>query len=253
MSVLTVNGTLILSGTGAVADQSSNQVFDLNSGGLLDLQATGSVPPLETIALDPNSTVRYSGAAQTIENSAPIAYGHLVLAGSGTKTIENDGDLDIAGNLTIGVNTTLDGDTNNEDIDIDGNWTNNGSYDETAQAVTFSGSALQTISGTAATTFNTLNIANTAGVSLSGVNAIVTGVLALGANKLMTGSSVIIANGTVTRVATGFVIGNLQKPIATGGPNVTFEVGTGTTYSPATTVFTGVARCRQPDRFREHP
>ena len=57
----------------------------------------------------------------------------------------------------------------------------------------------------------------------------------------MTGSSVIIANGTVTRVATGFVIGNLQKPIATGGPNVTFEVGNGTTYSPAATVFTGVA------------
>ena len=57
----------------------------------------------------------------------------------------------------------------------------------------------------------------------------------------VTGSFTLTASGTVTTGgASGFVIGNLQKPIAAGSSTVNFEVGTAGTSSAASVVFAGV-------------
>ena len=57
-----------------------------------------------------------------------------------------------------------------------------------------------------------------------------------------TNANTLIANGSVTR-SSGLVAGNLQKSVATGS-NVAkpFEVGTGTSYTPATITFASSAR-----------
>ena len=68
----------------------------------------------------------------------------------------------------------------------------------------------QTVAGVA---YGHLTLSGTAS-TLAG-NASVAGTLALNAETLTTGANTIAANGTVTR-STGFVIGNLQKPVSSG-------------------------------------
>src|SRR4029077_13452468 len=87
-------------------------------------------------------------------------------------------------------------------------------------------------------TFSNLTIGNS--VSLSGVDATVSGTLALGSSILTTGIQKITTNGSVTR-STGFVNGKLQKPIAPGSSSPQFEVGTGTTYSPINLTIAGAS------------
>ena len=72
-------------------------------------------------------------------------------------------------------------------------------------------------------------------------NASVAGILALNAETLTTGAFTIAANSSVTR-STGFVIGNLLKPVNTGTLVArTFEIGTGATYAPVTVTFASVS------------
>ena len=111
-----------------------------------------------------------------------------MLLGSGsTKTIENGNDLDVAGDLTIGAGATLYGVANAEDIDIKGDWVNNGTYAQGAEQVTFSGAASQMISGSTTTFFDV--VLTSAGVSLSGVDMNVAGALNLGATIVTTGET----------------------------------------------------------------
>ena len=90
---------------------------------------------------------------------------------------------------------------------------------------------------------NNLTINNASGVTLSNASVTVNGILALESGVLDAGATntVIVSNtGSVNRT-TGWVAGNLNKPVSTGNPAVTFEVGTTTSYRPATLTFNGVS------------
>jgi hypothetical protein len=68
-------------------------------------------------------------------------------------------------------------------------------------------------------------------LTLSGGDITATTTLALTNGRVVTGASKVIANGTVTRT-TGYVDGNLQKPVAAAGA-FTYQIGTANAYSPA--------------------
>lgn len=117
--------------------------------------------------LNVNSTVNYnSGFDQTIKaltGTGNASYGNLTLTNAtttmSTKTLFEDGNLiggnvNVRGNLNIGINNTLDVSANNWNISIQGNWTsftntgnfnNSGLFNARNGKVIFSGGNAQTI------------------------------------------------------------------------------------------------------------
>ncbi|MDO9253922.1 MAG: T9SS type A sorting domain-containing protein [Bacteroidales bacterium] len=141
-----------------------------------------------------DGTVEYSGSAQTVvlPDGTPN-YHHLILSGSGIKTMPASamtlhGDLTLSGtasltaaaaltikgNLNIGNGTSFDasGFTHN----VGGNWSNSGTFTAGTSTINLNGTTAQTIQ--TAESFNNLTINNVAGVSATG-NIAVNGVLNL--------------------------------------------------------------------------
>lgn len=95
-------------------------------------------------------TITFKGAgAQTIRGetiSTPIVpnYYHVIIKGSGTKTLE--GNLDVDGSLSIQETAELDVSTSNRSVSLAGNWINSSTYsspdafNERNGSVTFDGS-----------------------------------------------------------------------------------------------------------------
>ncbi|MBT1706582.1 hypothetical protein KK062_00025 [Fulvivirgaceae bacterium PWU5] len=102
-----------------------------------------------------NYTQFVSAGGGTIEYIAPMTmnnrntYNHVSVIGSGVLTMTNT-DLILNGNMTIGTGTTLDNSTNNRDITIAGNWTNNSTFNTGTGAVIFTGNNTQTVNGSTA-------------------------------------------------------------------------------------------------------
>jgi hypothetical protein len=98
---LTVNaGTLDLAGF-TVNRTSAGGTLTVSNGATLKIGGTGSFPAnYATRSLGATSTVEYGGTTQTVSGEA---YGHLVISGSGTKTL--------AANATVGGNLTVSGGT----------------------------------------------------------------------------------------------------------------------------------------------
>ena len=160
----------------------------------------------------------------------------------GASTVMLGGALTVSGNLFIGTGTTLDVSSSNYGLTVNGNWTSTGTFNQQSGTVTLSGSVAQTMSG--ATTFYKLTLNNSTGLTISS-NETISNSLTLTSGKITTGSSVVIlsyASGTISGVGSSkYIIGNLQKKIATGSNvSVTFEVGTTGGYEPVTVKFTNV-------------
>ncbi len=211
------------------------------------------------------NTIEYNGGAQSVlaPNGATPGYWHLVLSGSGVKTmsasvIDIDGNLtlagtasataacalEIGGNLAIASGAALT--SGSYAHLLAGNFTNDGgTFTATGSTWTLNGTSLQTVSG--ANTFNNLTVNNSAGVAL-GSSQTVAGTLTLTSGALTTNAYAIIANGSgggsggVVRTS-GYVNGNLQKPVPTSGGSIsrTYEVGTASGYAPVTVTFAAVS------------
>ena len=237
---------------------SAGGTLSLAAGTTLRIGGTQTFPTnYSTRTLAPTSTVEYYGTNQSVANQA---YGNLTLSTSGTKTLAS-GTLNIAGNLTIngtasitavaainvGGNVTLNGGTFNAGSSahtVAGDFTKAGGATFTASTgtFTFNGSAPQTISG--GPTFNNLTI-DGAGVTLSGANLTVGGVLTLTTGIVSTGANAVVSTFTAAGGVTGasaasFVAGTLTRTISTGAQTRTFDVGTGSDYAPATVAFASV-------------
>jgi len=111
-------------------------------------------------------TVRYAGSSSQV--IADIAYDNIIVAGSGTKTLE--GATDITGDLII--YSTLDVVSgSNFNINLDGDWTNLGTFYAQQNTVTFDGAGTQEIkSGT--TNFYNLVVSSAGGITNSGTSTI---------------------------------------------------------------------------------
>ena len=133
------------------------------------------------------TTVEYNGGNQTIiiPDTSSNNYHHLILSGTGTKTLPNStleikGDFQIAGtasitltndilvigNIEIGEDANFD--SGNQDFKIKGDLTNNGTLDfPNDNVIEFCGTTPQIISGTTSTSFKNLKVNNSEGVSLN--------------------------------------------------------------------------------------
>ena len=223
----TTYGNLIINNTNlSGAWQQSGNLNNIN--GNLTIISTGSSSSNEFRLTTSTPTNLSIGGKLSIQ-------GGTVVASSGTAATSISVNSETS--ISSGAKLDLQNGSGNNALNLFSNWTNDGTFTPGGSTVTFNGIGIQTIGGSNATTFNNLTISN--GTSLNSVDATVNGTLALN-SILITGSNKVIANGSVTRTS-GFVRGNLQKPISSGASAPTFEIGTGTTYTPINLSISGAS------------
>jgi len=162
----------------------------------------------------------------------------------GTITVESGATLVIEGNYTSASAGVLRIDGN---VQLKGNFVNNsGSVDVASLGtLTFNGAAPQQIGGTAPTTFGCAVVVNNAGngVSLTGADAVLAKALTLTNGKLtlnafdLTMAAVGISVTSGNYVVTNNAAGELKGVV--GSSNVTFPVGSATSYNPVVLNNTG--------------
>ncbi|MBM4166181.1 MAG: T9SS type A sorting domain-containing protein [Ignavibacteria bacterium] len=182
ISLSASTGTITISGS---LTQSGGAVVSFTGAGNLNI---GSNYNFSNGTFSANtSTVTYNGAGtQTV---APVTYYHLTFDKTlGTATLsssasvngnftlstngtfEANANLIIAGNVSIGAGTTMNG--NGSTISVGGDWTNNGTFTASTGTVVFNGSSSQAVS---TTTFNNLTVNKTAGILSPSGNLTVNG------------------------------------------------------------------------------
>jgi redox-regulated HSP33 family molecular chaperone len=188
---LTVSqGTLALS-TFALSG-SGGGTFSLASGTTLNVGGSANFPSsYGTTSLDPASTVVYNGAAQTVSGQT---YGNLTFSGSNTKTAA--AALTLAGAFTIGSGTTFAAGSFTHSFA--GSFTSNGTFTAGTSTATFNGTAAQTIGGSSTTTFNTLTLNNSSGVTLAHAESATNLTVAAGSLDLSTFALTGTGSGTLT-------------------------------------------------------
>lgn len=268
---LTGPGNLIMSGTSRLRISSAGTVpgltgtgHSLASGTTIELYRGGAQTAASS-AIYPYQNLDISGATGSAVNMSVVTNiaqnfiirnqgtfnNNAVLTVGGTFNYTSSGASTLANDITVGNFIFQNGQLNYSSRTItingnDGSWTFNGGggvlTTNATSRVRFITGTNQRIRGSAVTTFSNLEIDNTNGVTLDGVNANVSTGLIFTNGNIITGSNVLICTSSAVTVTptNGFVEGNLRKPVDTGSPSVTFEVGTGTTYSPVNFTFTGV-------------
>jgi len=136
-------GTMIIESPNGNAGFTSYSATGAFTGGTLQL-GDGATPASKTISVD---------------CSFPV-YNLNVNSANVTGGLTNQG-LTVANDFTISSGAFT---ANSLDLTVNGDWTNNGIFTPTGATVILSGGALQTISGTSATSFNNLTVNNTVGV-----------------------------------------------------------------------------------------
>lgn len=166
-NIADIDGTMSV-GSNAVIQPAAASVFNsggaagtISGSGTIHVTRTAATPDynnqfdFDTDDLD-QLTVEYAGAGNQTINA--YTYGNLITSGSGTKTIASD--FTVNGNVTIGSGTTLTAPAGgSDDITINGNWINNGTFNGGDDVVTFDGGN-QSITGNT-TFFNLTKTTNT--------------------------------------------------------------------------------------------
>ena len=227
------------SGNGLQANSTSNGTVRINNGGKYihntSRSTAGVVPLLSTVSGTETGIFEYDspGTGSVAISASGRNYGSLILtrtAGAAIYTASGASVLTIRGNFLINTGVTFNS-TMTGAMNLAGNLTNNGAFTPGVGAVTMNGTSAQTMSGNAIT-FTNLTITNAAGVTLS-VDETVTSTLMLNRNITTGSNKMIIAAGGMVSRTSGHIVGNLQKNFATGAGVVqTFEVGTGSDYTP---------------------
>lgn len=140
-----------------------------------------------------NDTVDYENSNYNISTTNGNTYYTLIIGGAAKTASSN---LTIT-NLNIKSAGTLN--VNGKNLNIAGNWLNNGTITNNTGTVTFNGTSAQTISGTGSNPFNNLTLSNSAGLTLASTSTL-TGTLGITAGNFNAGSSLLtlISNATAT-------------------------------------------------------
>ncbi len=232
---LTISAGTLLLGSYTLNRSSAGGTLTLASGAALKMGGTNTFPTnYSTHSIGSTSTIEYNGTSQTVGvlNSSQ-SYGHLTLSGSGTKTL--GGTMTVRGTLTLSGATLADG---GYTLSAYGDIANSTSHTGAGKIALTGGALAHALSGGGAFTNMEVNDAN--GATLS-TNTTVNGTLTLTSGNITTGSYSlsISSTGTVARTI-GHIVGKLQKYTAAGATTKTFEIGTGTDYTPVTVAFASV-------------
>ena len=249
-SNLTLNGYAILN-AGGYFDSSptygSSSTLVYNGGGTFgrytEWNATSGAGYPANVKITNSTTLNYpngSNAAKSISGSLTIDAGSALYMDYGSPGMNNP--LTIGGGLTLAGSISL-GDAIGGDLNVGGNWVNNGgNFYSNSRAVALNGSSSQSIGGSSITTFPYLTINNSAGVTLTN-SAIIGNTLTLSSGNITTSSNnlEISSSGSISRTS-GHIVGNLKKYVTAGsGVTRTYEVGTGSDYTPVHLTFANVS------------
>jgi gliding motility-associated-like protein len=151
------------------------------------------------------------------QDIAATDYYHLELKNGGTKTLT--GHITVYGDLTIANGTTLDVDgTNNHSIILEGDWNNNGIFNEHEGFIMLSGSVDQDFSCSSIETFYGLVLNKSSGDFILNNDLVVSNSFFMSSGNvdaLTSGSTLYLSNGTETNLTynSGAIIGNLERAI----------------------------------------
>ena len=121
-TIVITTGTLTIAGDLTFISGSNISNVITMSGGAGTLNLAGAFnATLGTLTPGTTSTFNYNGASQTVTDVSSIAYNHLILSGSGTKTLVT-GTTSITGNLTLGGTASA---TTVANLAVGGNWPGN--------------------------------------------------------------------------------------------------------------------------------
>ncbi len=188
-------------------------------------------------ATDAGSVVRYAATSTQCVTSG--TYGDIQFTGSGSKSLSGpivvSGDLDIS-NAAITLDVTLA----NYQIDVTGNWSNSGTFNQHSGTVRFIGSTDQTISSSATEVFHDLVVNKPAGdiilsreIQIDNSLTLIAGDLVLGSHDLTLSSGVTISGGGATSYIQADNSGLINRVVPATG-SYTFPVGDDDEYSPFT-------------------
>ncbi len=232
-------------------------------GGTLTINSGGFVVSGKAPSYASGSTLKYStGGTYTAAEewypntlTGPGVPHHVEIASGTALTFGSSAFARTArGNVTIGGTLTLSS-ASGGDLNLGGNWVNNGTFNHNSRTVTFNGSSAQTIGGSTNSTFHNLTINNGAGVTLGQfqtVRALLTlanGNLTLGANVLSldTAGGGIAAIGARTITGPGFGgagISIFGAKTMSGGPltfasDVSLSISAGVDFGPSVSTING--------------
>ncbi len=174
----TVNGSGAFIVNGDFTVNSSNVTFNSTAANTTNLDFKGDIINFGDWGTFVNENIRLNGTtAQDISGGDPINIQNinLLIANPAGVTVSNNLDLDQdliinSGSLTLDAN-----------LNIAGDFTNNGGFNQNTGIVTFDGSTLQTLSGSATTSFGNVTINN----SLDNDGTVnISGILTLGTNTV---------------------------------------------------------------------
>ena len=260
-SLSTINGTLQLNAGGYVTTYAPKYA----TGSLLQYNSATSPDYGRGIEWSASSGAGYPYNVQ-ISNNTIVDAGNTTYIGTALNTA-NDLTID-AGSalymdysghnmtvpLTVGGNFLLNGSLSESgavggDMNVAGNWTNNGTFASQSRSVAFNGNAAQTIGGSNSTPFGYLTINNTSGgvslskpITVANTLTMTNGILATSStNTLTIGNTGATSGGSTTSFVNGPLDWTLPAGLSSSANVYAFPVGAGTTYLPAsiTTVTTG--------------
>jgi Secretion system C-terminal sorting domain len=226
------SGTLNVSGTASFTVQ--NQLKFKNTKGVLNISSGTIYLHGGVLSANISDQINQSGGTIEFDNTNSWSMNGTYNATAGFVTFNGNTTLDTVTmsaswtffNLTINSGKMLD-QKNIRNINVKGNWTNNGTFDHSGERVTFSGSVAQAIAGDSTTTFDSLTINNTGttGVTLLR-SAFINSVLTLIDGYVYTDSinlMIVVNNATSTSGSDESFISGPMKKI--GNDPFVFPVG----------------------------
>src|SRR5258706_1800091 len=237
---LTFNGICKINTGGSFATASnygSSSLLIYNSGGTFgrgfEWSALSAAGFPNDVQLSSNTTLNLgnggAGTARALARDLTIDSGSTL---SMAITVMTAG-LTVGRNVLINGTLTLSSSANGN-INVAGNWTNNGTFNNNTRTATFNGAATQVITG--ATTFGSLTLANTSGgidASAASTNLTVNGVLTMTQNtdvklvNLVTDTTNILIMGAASTATTagtgqGEVVGTVRRTNFSSGTSYSF-------------------------------
>ncbi|MEM9327749.1 MAG: hypothetical protein AAGA85_18920, partial [Bacteroidota bacterium] len=175
------------------------------------------------------NTVIYGGGDQTIRSTTGNTYHNLTAAGTGTKSMP--AALTVNGNIFISSELNATG--SNYDINLSGDWTSTGRFNEQNGTVTLTGAGDQTFTNNLGETFYDLTVNKSSGALVLADDVVVDNTLDMTAGNVNTGDNVLTLGTGTGNVGTfnytsGYILGSFRRWITTSATNFDFPLGTAT-------------------------